>query len=247
MSRRSLVERILVGLLGEAFYRLPEGRTKCWLRGAAFRIVPHLPQPALVNRGDVVVQAGCWRIETVEEWSKLVGPEGRVVVVEADGTNADILDIEIGRRELENVTLVQRAVWNEATSVTLEVSEVSKRNKLKEAQTYTPRNPKEHYDAEKEVPGDTIDNILTEVDAEDVDHVHFTISGAEIEAIEGMAETLQRGPVRLFVRAILLHEDQDEPINERVARMLRDEGLKAVLAKREPERDGGGNVYAWQA
>lgn len=232
--------------IGEFFYALPEGQLKTSLRVAYFKFDTHLPMRALVNKGDVVVQAGCWRTETMEEWAKAVGPKGDVIVIEADDVNANILDVEIKRRGLDNVTLVRKAVWHEPTTVELQVSDFSDRNKLKDSQTYSPRQSPENYEAEKEVPGDSIDNIVEEAGVETVDHVHMTISGAEIEAIEGMTETLRNPGVRLFVRAILCHEEEDVPINREVARMLEDRGLNVTLAKQEPNRGNGGNVYAWR-
>lgn len=236
----------LKATIGEVFYALPEGRLKTRFRETYFRFDTHLPPQALVDRGDVVVQAGCWRIETIEAWAEAVGPDGHVIVIEADDINAEILDIEINRRQLNNVTLIQKAVWNEPTTVELQVSNFSDRNKLKDSQTYSPRQSPENYDEKKAVPADSIDNMVQETDIETVDHVHMTISGAEIEAIQGMTETLRIPGIRLFIRAILCHEEDDVPINRRIARMLEDRGLNATLAKREPNRGNGGNVYAWR-
>ena len=50
-------------------YLLPEGKAECWLRGLGFRLSSNLGFNSPVNPGDVVVQAGCYRIETVEVWS----------------------------------------------------------------------------------------------------------------------------------------------------------------------------------
>jgi len=161
-------------------------------------------------------------------------------------SDEDVLEIEIDRRRLYNVTLVRKAVWHEPTTVELQVSDFSDRNKLKDSQTYSPRQSPENYEREKKVPADSIDNIVDEAEVETVDHVHITISGAEIEAIQEMSETLEIPGFRLFVRTILRHKEEDIPINRKVARMLEKRGLKTTLAKREPDRGNGGNVYAWR-
>lgn len=237
---------LLWRLVGEVFYSLPEGRLKSRLREAYFKVDTQLPKRGMVNRGDVVVQVGCWRTETIEDWSELVGPNGHVIAIEADAANADILATEITRRQLDNVTLIRKAVWRSPTTVELQVSDVSARNKLKHSQTYSPRQSPENYDREAEVPADSIDRIVREAGVGPVDHVHMTVSGAEIEALQGMTETLQTPGIRLFVRAILCHEEDDAPVNQKVARLLRSRGLNATLARREPARGNGGNVYAWR-
>ena len=39
-----------------------------------------------------------------------------------------------------------------------------------------------------------------------MDHVFMTISGAEIEALKGMQETISNNDISIFIRAILLNE-----------------------------------------
>ena len=237
---KEFIKQVLVGMI----CMLPEGTAKFKVRTTCFRMLGTLPKETIVNPGDIVIQAGCWRTETVEGWSRIVGPNGKVIVIEADDLNLDILKVETRRRELNNVILVQKALWNRKEKVTLQVSEFSKRNKLRDAQTFSPRQPDENYQQDKSVEADTMDNILKEIGIDHVNHINMEISGAEIEAIEGMTETLGKKGVRMLVRSILLKKSDGQPVRKQVAQMLRDSGHAIVLSKAEPERDGGGYVYS---
>lgn len=223
---------------------LPEGRPAFLARSVGFKASTHLPKRALVNPGEVVLQGGCWRVETLVEWSEAVGPGGHVIAVEADPTNVDVLRIEATRRQLDNVSVVERAIWKEPTTLTLQHSEHSKRNKLREASTYSPRQSESNYTEDRETKADTIDNIVNDIDVDTPDHLHLTVSGAEREAVIGMESTLRKPGVRTFIRAILCDEETSEPTNEAIASLLRQRGMDVTLARREPNRGGGGNVYA---
>lgn len=236
---RLLAERTVAGTCR----LLPEGRPAFLARSLGFKLSTHLPKRALVNPGDVVLQGGCWRTETIVEWAAAVGPDGHVIAVEADPTNVDVLRIEAVRRGLDNVSIVERAIWKERTTLDLQHSEESKRNKLRDASTYSPRQTEDDYAEDREVQADTIDNIVADVGAGSVDHLHLTVSGAEREAIQGMERTLERPGTRAFVRAILRDEATGESMNDVVADLLCERGLRVAMARREPERDWGGNVY----
>ena len=226
----------------EILYRFPEGRRKFMLRRLALRLFTAPRPTAFVNEGDNILHAGVWRIETVEDWVEAVGPDGNVIIVEADPENAKILQIEQTRRELENVTVINRAVWNEPDEVEFLVSPVSCRNMIKESETHVPHRPSDSYPEKKTVKADTLDNIIEMSDVEDVDHIHTQISGAEIEAIEGLEKTLQKPPIRIWIRAIHVLDESENPANKKVAEMLRERGLTVVHGKEEPDRHGG-NVY----
>jgi hypothetical protein len=89
----------------EILHRFPEGKKKDWVRRRAIRLFAHPRKTTLANKGDTVLHAGVWRIETVEGWVDAVGENGHVIIVEADPQNAEILEIEKRRRELDNVTM----------------------------------------------------------------------------------------------------------------------------------------------
>jgi len=102
--------------IGYNFFRLiwralSNSRLKNWLRIRGFYLFHELPKNILVSKGDVVLHAGCWQIETVREWSQSVGSEGKVIIVEANDYSFNLLtkELELRKRKLNNVTLIHSA------------------------------------------------------------------------------------------------------------------------------------------
>lgn len=220
-----------------------EGRIKYGIRSLGFKMFGHIPYRSLANPGDTVVQGGCWRTETVTQWSDIVGSDGHVVVIEGNPMNADILQLEKNRRELENVTVVRRAIWKESEEVTLQIKDTSKENKVREARTYSPSHPDESYDETVTVPSERIDSILEDVDEPSPDHIHLTVSGAEMEALQGMTQTLDRQGVRIFVRSILPRANDDELIWPEVIDFLEKYGFRTTFGQPPTQKKPGGNIY----
>jgi len=202
-----------------------------------------IPKKELVKKGDCMMHLGVWRIETILEWSRLVGENGKVIIVEADDLNYKINEIEVRRRMLSNVLLVNKGAWNKTEKITLQVSEISMRNKVKEAQTIDRLNPDSNYQEEKVIHGDTIDHILEDLGIIKINHVFMTISGAELEALGGMQETIKNNDLTIYIRAILINEKTGMSNSEKVVEYLTELGFDAKAAPKELERDGS-NVYA---
>ncbi|WP_136717996.1 FkbM family methyltransferase [Halorientalis salina] len=209
----------------------------------ALNFVSNLPKHILADKGDTVLAAGVWRVETVEDWVDAVGPDGEVFVVEAEPQNVEILRVEKERRNWENVTILHRAVWNDSEEIEFLVSTNSAINRISSAETFVPDHPPEEYRERVPVQADTIDTIIEDASAGDVDLVFTQISGAEIEAVEGMEETLRQPDIRVWMRATQPLEDEDTAANEKIATMLQERGLTVCHGKHEPDRYGG-NVYA---
>lgn len=222
---------------------IPEGRLKFFLRKIIIRLYDSLPNSFAVNKNDIVVQLGCWRTETMENWSKLVGKKGKVITVEADPENFRILEIEKKRRELENVILINKGIWHSKGTARLQVSTLSKRNKLKDADAYTPKNPDSNYDEIKVIPVDSLDHILEELNIRKVDHIQMEVSGAEFEALKGMPKTLSQKGIRIHIRSILIQKSTDKPLYEIIEKSLKDLGLIVYKNKKEKNQDGS-NLYA---
>jgi FkbM family methyltransferase len=223
---------------------LTQGRFKRWLIGLALRFVP-LPIQVFAWRGAKVVQCGCWRIETVEMWSKVVGPTGTVIVIEAEAANVARLRGECSRHELTNVEIVHKAIWRKQDTITLQVGETPGWNKIREAQTWSDKLPDVVYDETRAMTGDSLDRILDDIQVGPVDHIHMTISGGELDALHGMTEILGEGTTTIFIRSLLLSELDGKPTNGRVGELLRAKGYQSVLTPSEPGKYGG-NVFAWK-
>lgn len=259
------LRRVLRCLAEEAILAFPEGRTKCQLRIFLLRYLRNLPQCAYASRGETVVQGGVYMIETLNEWCRIVGPVGRVIAIEADPENARILRRDVDRRHLRNVTVIDRAIWRGPSSVTLQVSQFSYRNKLKDSGAVSVYEGRKGDDAlygdtkaafvletekfhenEVTVRADSIDDILSSLGIDNVNHVHLTVSGADVEAVEGMERTLMKSGIRVFCRSLLMAGDGKSPLSVQVRDMLSAKGLTAVCAKKDPQRTGN-NVYGWRS
>ncbi len=225
------------------FRLIPESKLKYWIRKQIIKIYKSLPAPLAVNNKDTVLQLGCWRTETMENWSKLVGDNGTTIIVEADPDNFKILSLEKKRRELHNVILINKGVWHSKGKANLQVSELSKRNKLKDADAYTPMNPDENYSELKKIEVDSVDNILDSLEINRVNHIQMEISGAEIEAIQGMNKILGKHGTRIHIRSILIQQSTGIPLYLVAEEKLKSLNLKVFRNKKEKNRDGS-NIYA---
>jgi FkbM family methyltransferase len=212
-------------------------RMKNWIRIKGFYLFHDLPKNILVSKGDVVLHAGCWQIETVREWSQSVGPEGKVIIIEANDYSYKLLtqELELRKRKLNNVTLIHNAVWNKKDKLTLEKADRSGSHKIKEAQTYYETNIGEYIN-ESIVEANTIGNILNEQKVQHIDHFHITINGAEVEALEGIDKRFLKQGTRVFVYCETLITGTKETVTNRVVDRLENYGFKVVFHIHMPKQ-----------
>ena len=222
----------------------PSGRTKSALIGAVLKHV-QLPLSAFCRRGGIAVQCGCCHEQTLHDWIRIVGPGGRIIIVEADRANAVRLEAICEAHGYSNVCVICNALWRENEAITFQVSSVPDFNRVKEAQTWSDKLPDSVYEEEVTVEGARLDDILRALDVSHADHIHMTISGGELDALEGMTEILTQSNTTVFVRSLCLHNDDGKPTNGRVAEFLRGRGFCSILAAQESNKYGG-NVFAWK-
>ena len=212
------------------------------IRGILFWWFRNLPKWVMVRRGGCVVQCGCWRMETVEGWRRVVGENGRVIVVEADGWNCEILRTEAGRRGWWNVDIVQRALWRERAELTLELGYSAIQNKIMESGTEVKGR---WYRGRKLVGGDRLDSVLKGLEYGGViDLVFMTVSGSELEALVGCGDLFSRKGISFFVRTTAVDRESGLGIQGEVLDFFRRWGLSGVRCR--GEGNGTGNVYAWR-
>lgn len=132
--------------------------------------------------------------------ASVVGPSGRVVVVEPEPENASALRAYITRQRIGNMTVIERAVWYERRRMAFTVrSDRPGWHRLAET-----------VDAESEaaygtqcqritVEADTIDHLVDELRIPEVAFINITINGSEHEALRGMPRLLERGVPVAFV------------------------------------------------
>ena len=148
--------------------------------------------------------------------SRLVGPSGRVLAIEADPGNHALLDANVETAGAANVTTVQGAAWS-AAGETLPF-------------TLCPENTGDHrsysWDTDREVAevrSVTIDELTGDLGR--VDLVKLDTQGTEHRAVEGMRQTIERDRPTLLVEfwPIGIRELGDRP--EEVLELYRSLGF----------------------
>ena len=209
-----------------------------------YRRVGDAPISTLVKPGHTIIQAGCVEIDTVNSWSRVVGPNGKVIVVEALSNLCEKLRGEIVRAELTNITVVNAAVWDTRAQVPLKTSSFAHRNRIEQRDVSDHCNPDDVYDDTVMVAAAPLDDILEGIGETSIDHVHLTVSGAENRAIEGMGRLLTQKGISIHARCMLFDSETGLPMSHKVADTLRKLGLRVTVGRPENGREGAGNVYA---
>lgn len=144
-----------------------------------------------VRKGDVVLDVGGNIGKTAVTFARKAGTDGKVIVLEPDSDIAKALRKNIGEKlDINNVRVLEVGAWNKKGKIELE---------------------------EKKCKMNTIDNIVDDLRIEKIDFLKMDIEGAELEALEGMKETLKK--IDNLVIASY-HIRNGEPTAERVKKFL---------------------------
>lgn len=204
------------------------------------------PPPELfVKPGEAIAYAGFYRPQYAETLARAVGPEGRVVLIEADPRNYVKLVNGIKNIEgKERIETINRALWRESGTVPFEIyddSEFAEYNKI------TTTGARAFYaSSEKilEVPTITFDEVFEMYP--EICHVFVTINGAELEAIKGMEHYLSTPGRSTWIKSPFVAESTGEPMIHQVSEELTSRGLRVFLCRQGDMRDGGGKVFAFK-
>lgn len=188
-----------------------------------------------LKEGDIFVEGGAFWGRYIRKASKQVGPTGRVITIEPSPENIKILKVLIKAENLENVTLVEKALWSEPGRDLLFTQGNSASHQLKllpGAQTGKPLPEDAGY---VEVELNTIDNILTDLGIKYVDLLSADIEGAELEMLRGCVNYLSEKRIRNIAVAVY-HIRVD--LQDAFMGFLREKGYKDI------SREDEGIVYA---
>lgn len=196
-----------------------------------------------MKKGDTVVQGGVdmgykrkrWLEVNAIEMSKVVGKNGRVIAIEPDLKNRALLKEYISSQKNSNITLVEKAIWNEKKTIKFYGGKRTNDSVL----AIVPKVERtlDHMDESYDVETDTIDNILTELKIKEISHICLTINGAELEAIDGMKDTIRNSKdLSLYVASGPAQQFRDltedgTPLNEAICKKLNDLAINTVLDK----------------
>jgi FkbM family methyltransferase len=139
---------------------------------------------ALVKPGDVVLDLGASIGYFTLRFARSVGPAGRVIAVEPDPLNFELLSRNVALNGYENVTLLNKAAALETGPLRLFLSDD---NAGDHRTSGTPDSR-----ASVEVQGTRLDEELADVSR--LDFVKIDIQGAEVDALCGLRQLLARSP-----------------------------------------------------
>lgn len=134
------------------------------------------------RQGDTILDIGAGCGEETLTFSRLVGPLGRVISVEAHPDTYMRLRLTCKYNELNNVTPVQVAVADAETTVTID-------DGTPQGGSITATIGRT---GKTQVPAVTIDKIVAAYECSRVDLLKMNIEGAEQLAIKGMAQSVAR-------------------------------------------------------
>ena len=151
-----------------------------------------------VREGSTYVEAGGFMGYHAIMMADHVGPQGRVIVIEAIPENCEIIRLNIEGNNLSHVTLIEKAVSDKAGTLSMY------RHSRQRASAY------EHIAQGStlfEIPADSIDGMLAEIGVTEVDYVRLQVNGVELEGLRGMSNTLSSDP-ELMIAAMYLREGE---------------------------------------
>ena len=134
-----------------------------------------------IKPGDIVLDVGAsigWYSCAV---AKMAGDNGKILAIEPNPGNFALLNKNVILNEITNITLINKGIWD---------AQAIKKLKLKGYASSIGHDLK--IENGELIQFDTIDNLVQEYHIEEVNEIKMDIEGAEIEAINGSQETLQR-------------------------------------------------------
>lgn len=237
----SVMKPVLFGL----YSGFPEGKLKHWMRTASLSIWSALPRRAFVNEGDCVIQVGTPDPEMVRYTMSIVGPKGRVLVMEPVEENFRRICADETIANAENVTIVQRAAWSRREELSFTVSKSKFDGKIAVDDVVHDNDyVEDNYVDSQTVQADTLDNIFEEFDIDHADYVEMHINGAELEALKGMKSSIARVS-RIHLKGHAIMSDTGDPINKPIAEHLRQCGFKTKIAARSKARTEAAEAADW--
>lgn len=173
----------------------------------------------LLKEGNVFVEAGAFWGRYGRIASRKVGPNGRVILIEASPENQRTIEALIRRDGLGNVTLVKGAVWSSKgrSSFVTYGNPAGHRLGVEADSTNFPSNV-------IEVDLVTLDDLLPSLGVSEVTLLSCDVEGAEIEMVKGAEKLLSTGKIKNVALAAYHAPGNSESIME----ILWAKGFKAL-------------------
>jgi FkbM family methyltransferase len=162
------------------------------------------------RRGQIIIDGGAFTGMGAIHMARVVGPEGRVIAVEAAPDCYALLNRNVAHNAVNNVVALHRAMWREDTIMDLELG-AAQANKLIRKTDSGARCLR--------VRTACVDGIVRELGLKRLDMISLTINGAELEGLEGAGRTLD--DLRPRLRLAGWYQRSGETIWRQAAKMLK--------------------------
>jgi FkbM family methyltransferase len=227
LNRLSGTHNALRVAMNTVLYKLPTGLK--YAVGGKLRSLRHPYK--LLRPGNVVVQLGApWDLlqagrSRAAHFAQLIGPDGRLVVVEPDPANVDALQGFIRACDLTHVEILPLGAWNEPGTLSfLYDPDHPAANAL--ADVFDESRPDRDKFKELTVEVAPLDDILQDrVDA--ITLLSITTNGAEAEILAGATEVLKRCQ---YV-SIINHRKYDATLTAAGFRLIAEDDRGATYAR----------------
>jgi FkbM family methyltransferase len=147
------------------------------------------------KEGDIVIDIGAHIGPYTIIASKRVGPNGKVIAIEADPDNFDLLNRNIHLNKLSNVIALNYAVYSEEKRIKLyfpsRVGEKSSYTKYNTIMSDRAAHGQQNF---VEVNANTLDYLLLSymIKQEEVNWIKIDVEGAEYEVLKGAKDILSK-------------------------------------------------------
>jgi FkbM family methyltransferase len=143
------------------------------------------------KEGDIVVDVGAHMGRYTIISSKRVGPNGKVIAIEAHPDNFEMLNRNIKLNKLTNVTPLNYAVYSKETKLKLYLPVEESGFTIYNTIMVNRAKPEEKF---IEVVANTLDNLLlqqqNEISHADINWIKIDVEGAEFEVLKGATSIL---------------------------------------------------------
>jgi FkbM family methyltransferase len=183
------------------------------------------------KEGNTVIDIGAHIGRYTITSSKQVGDSGKVVAIEADPDNFQLLKRNVTLNNLTNVLPLNYAVFSTRTRMKLyEQSASAKYNSVMLSRT----RQTEKY---AEVDADTLDNLLELNGINQVNWIKIDVEGAEFEVLKGATKTLSNENISLLIE---IHNVEDPRHYDNIVDFLRHHNYEIAF---EYRYDYGGESH----
>jgi len=186
-----------------------------------------------IKEGDIVVDGGAFNGVFSVYAGKIVGEKGKVYAFEPNPRNMENLDRNLRLNNLNNVVIVKEGLWNKKT--TLSIS-----NEESLSSVFSKSNDR------IEIEVTSLDYFAQKNNIKGIDFIKMDIEGAEIQALEGAEEVLEK--LNPFIAVASYHVVNGKKTYKEVEDRLRAAGYKAwtasiyhptTYAKKRKRQDAG--------